>query len=230
MDLGIGAGGGPDGESASDLSGGTSGRSASNIAKSHIDQARWQVLPLDGQSVAIDGLAGDQSIGLNVHVVAVEMGASGGHTVDRDEDLWARGRRVKHLLRDGLEEEALAEISQRLGFEAWVISGNWLFDAVCEITLWHVDIHVFENDSEFSRVTEIMRWVAVDIHVHDPYSTIEEGNTCFDLVCDSDLPITERYIVSHCDGGWIKRIGAIDPEVTRQRGTRRGTSNFCRLD
>ena len=178
MDLGIGAGGGPDGESASDLSGGTSCRSASNIAKSHIDQARWQVLPLDGQSVAIDGLAGDQSIGFNVHVVAVEMGASGGHTVDSDEDLWARGRRVKHLLRDGLEEKVLAEIGQRLGFEAWVISGNWLLDAVCEITLWHVDIHVFENESEFSRVHHIR--LAVDIHVLDPYSTIEEGNTCFD--------------------------------------------------
>ena len=217
MDLGIGAGGGPHGESASDLSGGTSGRSASNIAKSHIDQARWQVLPLDGQSVAIDGLARDQSIGLNVHVVAVEMGASGGHTVDSDEDLWARGRRVKHLLRDGLEEEVLTEIGQRLGFEAWVTSGNWLFDARCEITLWHVDIHVFENEIQLSCV--LLVWEVVDIHVLDPYSTIEEGHSCFHLALNSEIPMIERYILSHCDGGCIKRIGAIDPEVTRQRGT-----------
>ena len=164
---------------------------------------------MDGQSVAIEDLAGDQSIGFNVHVVAIEMCASGGHTVDIDEDLWARGRRVKHLQRDGLEEETFAELIKRHGIEARVRSGEWVSGTRCEITLWHVNIHVLKYESESPRIILII--LASDTQVLDSNSTGEEWNIAFKSVLDGQEPISKFYILSGHNCGWIKRIGTINP-------------------
>ena len=137
---------------------------------------------MDGQSVAIEDLAGDQSIGFNVHVVAIEMCASGGHTVDSDQDLWSSRCRVEHLLRDGLEEETLAELIKRHGLETRVLSFEWSIGTRCDVTLWHINIHVLKNESESPRIHPIM--LVSDTHVLDSNSTSEEWNVAFNSVLD----------------------------------------------